>query len=182
MINLPVLFPFFQSLSTWRRLGAEPLTPLCPLKQSTTSVRSEWRRSWSEHARAHARRHLCRHRTTRETPCLFCQKYTGACQIQTNSKQHNKQHSNAMSQKVSLFLFEFFCFWILGVVISSRNSSFYITKQWWFGILFSFSKRSLARLGETHCSHCHPERETSLALGKCAILFVAFFVFSSLLK
>jgi len=26
------------------------------------------------------------------------------------------------------------------------------------------SKRSLARLGETHCSHCHPERETSLAL------------------
>ncbi|KAK3744458.1 hypothetical protein QZH41_012879 [Actinostola sp. cb2023] len=26
------------------------------------------------------------------------------------------------------------------------------------------SKRSLARLGETHCSHCHPERETSLSL------------------
>ncbi|PFX23697.1 Ribosome biogenesis protein YTM1 [Stylophora pistillata] len=26
------------------------------------------------------------------------------------------------------------------------------------------SKRSLTRLGETHCSHCHPERETSLAL------------------
>ena len=28
------------------------------------------------------------------------------------------------------------------------------------------SRRSLARLGETHCSHCHPERETSLALGE----------------
>ncbi|XP_048577146.1 uncharacterized protein LOC5521505 isoform X2 [Nematostella vectensis] len=26
------------------------------------------------------------------------------------------------------------------------------------------SKRSLVRLGETHCSHCHPERETSLSL------------------
>lgn len=46
-----------------------------------------------------------------------------------------------------------------------------------FGILFSFSKRSLARLGETHCSHCHPERETSLALGKLASLFDLFSAF-----
>lgn len=25
----------------------------------------------------------------------------------------------------------------------------------------------LTRIGETHCSCCHPERETSLLLGKC---------------
>ena len=32
-------------------------------------------------------------------------------------------------------------------------------------MLFYFRKPSLARLGETHCSHCHPERETALSYG-----------------
>jgi hypothetical protein len=32
-------------------------------------------------------------------------------------------------------------------------------------VLYCFRKPSLARLGETHCSHCHPERETALSYG-----------------
>ena len=31
----------------------------------------------------------------------------------------------------------------------------------------------LTRIGETHCSCCHPERETSLLLGKCTCTSVA---------
>lgn len=101
------VFSFFQSLSMWRRSEAEPLTPLCPQRQSTTFARSEWRRNWSEHARALARRRLCRHRTTREIQCLFCRKYTGMCQTRTNSKIDLKQYPNAMSQKYPHFPLEF---------------------------------------------------------------------------
>lgn len=115
------VFSFFQSLSMWRRLGAEPLTPLCLLRQSTTFARSEWRRNWSGYARAHARRRLCRHRTTREIQCLFCRKYTGICQTRKNSKIDLKQYSNAMSQKVPLFPLEFS--W------AENSHSFHSTKQ-----------------------------------------------------
>ena len=101
------MFSFFQSLLTWRRLGAEPLTPRCRQKRSTTFVRSEWRRSWSEHARAHVRKRLCKRRTTQETLCLFYRKYTGSYQILIYTV---KQHSNTMSQRVALFPFGFLFF------------------------------------------------------------------------
>ena len=101
------MFSFFQSLLTWRHLGAEPLTPRCRQKRSTTFVRSEWRKSWSEHARVHVRKRLCKRRTTQETLCLFYRKYTGSYQILIYTV---KQHSNAMSLRVALFLFGFLCF------------------------------------------------------------------------
>ena len=101
---------------------------------------------------------------TSRTPSYGSQRRTSA--------QHH--HLIAKNQQVStLFFFYFSASLSLSLSLSHSHSlcsSFSFVSEWYYTCTYrrkyyACSRHGgLIRLGETHCSCCHPERETSLAL------------------